>query len=503
MIMPGVSSGAVTVTGAATVSSSTPFTVTTPTLNPVPQGGKIVGSGSVGESQQGWCVALSADGNTMAVGALWDSSNTLQWSTNYSRGSAWVFVRSGTSWMEQFRIVGTGSTGRMGHSVALSADGNTLAVGDPGDGIGGVLVYTRTGTTWSQQGSKLIGNGYIGSPNLGTSVSLSADGNTLAIGAANDNTRIGATWIFTRTGNVWTQQGNKLVGTGGILYTTQGDAVSLSADGNTLAVGGEGDSLYRGACWIFTRNGSAWTQVGGKLKGTGATNSAYHGFRLALSADGNTLAVAGNGDSSSRGATWIYVRSGNAWTQLGSKIPGEGSTYGQSVSLSADGNILAIGETTFSPYRGRVRLFSRTGTSWTQLGNDLMVTGTNPNAGMLFGKSVALSTDGKTLAAGGIWDSQFKGSTWVFSGETAPIIPTSVAAVNQEATASFWPNPATNQITISGGREAGSMRIIDADGKNVFTSRYMRGESVELPAIATGLYWIQIDGQSATPMMKW
>ena len=109
--------------------------------------------------------------------------------------------------------------------------------------------------------------------NQGCSVALSADGNTAIVGGPNDNSGIGAAWVFTRSGGVWTQQGIKLVGTGAIGAAGQGNSVALSADGNTAIVGGPGDNSDTGAAWVFTRSGGVWTQQGSKLVGTGAVGN--------------------------------------------------------------------------------------------------------------------------------------------------------------------------------------------------------------------------------------
>ena len=114
---------------------------------------------------------------------------------------------------------------------------------------GAIWIFIRSGTTWTQQGNKIVGTGAVGNAEQGISVSLSADGNTLAISSVNDDGGIGAIWVFTRSKTIWTQQGNKLVGTGA--SGGQGDSVDLSADGNTLAIGGVGDDSGLGATWIF------------------------------------------------------------------------------------------------------------------------------------------------------------------------------------------------------------------------------------------------------------
>src|SRR6202795_440519 len=91
----------------------------------------------------------------------------------------------------------------------------------------------------------------------------------------------------------FTQQGPKLVGTGAVGFSEQGQSVALSGDGNTAIVGGWTDNTYTGAAWVFTRSGGVWTQQGGKLVGTGAIGVAEQGISVGLSADGNTAFIGG------------------------------------------------------------------------------------------------------------------------------------------------------------------------------------------------------------------
>ena len=120
------------------------------------------------------------------------------------------------------------------------------------------------------------------------------------------------------------QQGPKLVGTGGVGTAEQGQSVAVSADGNTAVVGGEGDNGNRGAVWVFTRSGSVWSQQGTKLVGTGASGTALQGCSVALSGDGNTAVVGGQADNAGAGAAWVYTRSGGVWSQQGAKLFGSG-----------------------------------------------------------------------------------------------------------------------------------------------------------------------------------
>ena len=160
-------------------------------------------------------------------------------------------------------------------SVALSADGNTALIGDPGNnaGVGAAWAFTRSGQAWTQQGPKLTGSGEIGEGFFGMDVALSADGNTALVGGPRDNGEVGAAWAFTRSGQTWTQQGSKLTGSGAIGAGLFGWSVALSADGNTALIGGPADNqgvgalTGVGAAWVFTRSGQTWAQQGPKLTG--------------------------------------------------------------------------------------------------------------------------------------------------------------------------------------------------------------------------------------------
>jgi hypothetical protein len=282
------------------------------------QGPKLVGTGPVGKALQGGSVALSGDGNTAIVGGSNDDGRA---------GAAWVFTRSAAQWKQQgTKLVGIGAVGsaqgggakrkaRQGSSVALSGDGNTVIMGGPDDNgsAGAAWVFTRSGGVWSQQRSKLVGSGGVGAAYQGFSVALSGDGNTVMIGGPHDNSSIGATWVFTRSGGVWSQQA-KLVGAGGVGFgQRQGNSVALSGDGNTAIVGGPDDDYNTGAAWVFTRSGGQWKQLGVKLVGTGASakgSPAGSTTPVALSGDGNTAIIGRPNHNANIGAAWVFTRSG-------------------------------------------------------------------------------------------------------------------------------------------------------------------------------------------------
>jgi len=382
------------------------------------QGPKLVGTGAVINgpgltAQQGYAVALSSDGNTAIVGGYGDNAFT---------GASWVFVRNVGVWTQQGeKLVGTGASGqaRQGVSVALSGDGNIAIVGGPGDndGIGAAWVFVRTGGVWNSHGTRLFGGGAFGNSDQGIAVAMSADGSTAIVGGSGDHNGDGAVWVFTQLGGVWTQQGTKLVGTGAVgSVAQQGSSVALSADGNTAIVGGRGDNAFAGAVWIFTRSGGVWNQQGPKLVGTGAVGNAEQGISAALSGDGSTAISGGYSDNGTSGAAWVFTGSGGVWTQQGAKLIGIGgqefARQGISVAVSADGNTTVVGGIAGSP-AGAAWIFTRAGGLWTQLGS--MLVGTGAVGAAAQGRSVAMSGDGTTALVGGIGDNSGAGATWVYT----------------------------------------------------------------------------------------
>jgi hypothetical protein len=377
----------------------------------VQQGPKLVGS-YVGQPAQGESVAISDDGNTAIVGG------------GYDGGAAWVWIRSGAVWTQQGPKL-VGPPGNFGFTVSLSGDGNTTLVASPYYGspvaTGTVLIWTRSEGIWTQQGPMLVGSGAIGDVYQGESAALSADGNTALVGGREDNGNVGAVWVWTRSGGLWTQQGTKLVAIDAVGNAEQGISVALSADGNTAIVGGFEDNVGVGAAWIWTRIGGVWTQQGAKLVASGATGPALQGTSVALSANGNTAVIGGYFDNNGIGAAWVWTRSGEVWSQQGNKLVGSfargKSGQGSSVALSADGNIAVIAGPTDNLNDGSLWVWTRSGGVWTQQVKKLQSVEVDSHE---MGTWVSLSGDGKTIIAGGPFDNQLAGAAWVFVNEGPP-----------------------------------------------------------------------------------
>jgi hypothetical protein len=312
-------------------------------------------------------VALSANGGTAIIGGPSDNKTT---------GAAWIFVRGEGVWTQQGnKLVGKGARGEgdpvaalgQGMSVALSADGETAIVG--AWRADAAWVFTRNGGVWVQQGNKLVGGGAVANARQGISVALSADGNTAMVGGWFDNNKAGAAWVFTRKGGVWSQQGKKLVGSGAVGSARQGTSVALSADGNTAIVGAPGDNPSNpsapfgtgatGAAWVFTRNDGLWTQQGDKLIGTGGLWT-QQGASVALSADGGTAVVGGFAEDRNAGGALVFARTNGEWKQQ-EQVVGHNSV-GRSaspVTLSSDASMILLGEPHENGGMGAVRVFTR------------------------------------------------------------------------------------------------------------------------------------------------
>jgi hypothetical protein len=366
------------------------------------------------------------------------------------------------------KLTGGGAVGgsRFGASVSVSGDGKIALVGGPDDDgrKGAVWIFTRSGSTWEQLGVKLTGDGETGAGRFGSSVALSPDGNTALIGGDSDDGGKGAVWVFTRAGSAWSQQGGKLTGAGAAGKAQLGISVAVSADGNTALAGGYLDNNLKGAAWVFTRSGATWSQQGNKLTGAGGVGVGQLGIDVALSADGNTALAGGSVDDAGKGAAWVFTRSGSTWAQQGGKLTGGGAVgagvFGSSVALSAAGDTALVGGF-FDGGKGAAWAFTRSGAAWSQQGGKL--TAVDEIGSGRFGNSVGLSADGKSAFVGGTTDDGGQGAAWSFarSGSTWSQQGDKLTGSGVTGTAEFGHDVALSadgRIALAGGQ-------LDASGK--------------------------------------
>jgi uncharacterized protein (TIGR03437 family) len=349
-------------------------------------------------------------------------------------GSVWIFVKSNGEWAQQGnKLQGTGEVAlngagvNFGVSVAISADGNTTVVGSTADNsdTGAAWIFTRSSSgSWSQQGTKLVGSGAAGFARQGTSLAISGDGNTVATGGSYDNNGTGAVWVFARANGTWTQQGGKLLPADSTGPSNEGVSLALSSDGNTLITGGPNDNNSVGALWQYQRSGNTWSQSGTKMVPSDAKYASAVGESLALSADGSTIVAGGYLPPLGAGTEWVFTSAGGVWTQQGPGLVGldsepspEGSIQGRGVAISADGNtMVTIGSS--------VWIFSRANGIWTQRVGMLTINGGGPArpGAPLVGSAIALSGDASTLFVSGytVASGQVTWVAWVYTVPPGP-----------------------------------------------------------------------------------
>jgi hypothetical protein len=248
-------------------------------------------------------------------------------------------------------------------------------------------------------------NGEAAGDNSGSSVSFNEDATVIAIGARQNDgngSNSGHVRIYNYNGTAWTQLGGDIDGETSSDYS--GNSVSLSSDGKTIAIGAsvnDGPGSNSGHVRIYNYNGTAWTQLGGDIDGEAAGDQS--GQSVSLSSDGKIVAVGAktnDGNGTNSGHVRIYNYNGTAWTQLGTDIDGEAVSdqSGYSVSLSSDGKTVAIGAVANGTSSGHVRIYNYNDTDWAQLGADI----DGEAASDYSGYSISLSSDGASVAIGAI-----------------------------------------------------------------------------------------------------
>ncbi len=380
------------------------------------QQAKLIAMNGSAQDYFGAAVALSADGSTALVGANVNGVDSPD-----KPGSAYVFTRSGAAWSQQARLAASDGVANdvFGCSTALSSDGNTALVGAVYGNAKGLLDYgaaylmARSGASWSQQ-AKLPPA--LGSANsrFGGSVALNADGNTALVGSPDDtiNGRAeqGSAHVFAHIGGRWRPQG-RLTASDGEAGDLFGYSVALSADGNTALVGAYRDDCdsqaNKGSAYVFVRNGTQWSQQA-RLTVSGGMADDMLGYAVALRADGSQALVSAIGEEvagkADQGVAYVFMRSGESWSQyywLAASDGEAGDAFGSAVSLSADGNVILVGacgdDVDGQTGQGSAYIYTRSGGNWVLQSH---TTGLNGAAGDQFGWSAALSADGYTAVVG-------------------------------------------------------------------------------------------------------
>lgn len=311
---------------------------------------KLTASDGFANDRFGNSVAISNSGDTVIVGASFADVNGA-----VDRGATYVFIKSGTTWTQQVKLAASDGLANDNFGSSVAINGTTAIVGAAGadingkDSQGAAYVFVKNGTTWTQQ-FKLTASDGAKLDNFGNSVAI--NGNIGIVGAhrADINGAVdrGAAYVFARNvNNTWTQQA-KLLASGGLANDNFGSSVA-SNSGDTVIIGAAfadiDGVLNRGAAYVFVANGTTWTQQTRLLASEGKENNK---FGNSVSVSGNTAIVGDEGANidgkSAQGAAYVFIKSGTTWTQQVKLLASDGAkldNFGSGVAIS--GNTAIVG----------------------------------------------------------------------------------------------------------------------------------------------------------------
>ena len=470
-----------------------------------------IGSDIDGEKyfdRSGSSVNISSDGNIVAIGA---PGNDGTGGNGTDSGHVRVYKNISGVWTQIGQdIDGEAAGDYSGSSISLSTNGEILAIGAVRNSVNGnftghVRVYKNISNVWTQIGSDIDGEAAY--DEFGTSVSLSSDGNIVAIGAPlNDGNgdKSGHVRVFKNLSDVWTQIGEDI--NGEAAEDISGWSVSISSDGNIVAIsarGNDGTFANSGHVRVYKNESDVWTQIGQDIDGEALYDNS--GDCISLSSDGNIIAIGatlndGNGDRS--GHVRIYKNESDVWTKIGEDIDGElESSSGFSISLSNNGSIIAIGALYFDDgtiYNiGHVRIYQNINDIWTQVGEDIIGEAANDNSGV----SVSLSSNGATIAIGAHandGNQDASGHVRVYD-LSAIILSLEDNFINQNFT--IFPNPVKEkfQLQLNNTLEFKNVKLYNVFGQQVLQSKK---SIINVSSLSTGIYYVEVNTNQGKGVKK-
>ncbi len=377
-------------------------------FNYTPTGSQHEATATDGTSFDSFGYSVAVDGTFAVVGAP-----NHQVGSNDGQGSAYVFVQVDNSWLLDKELTASDGKANDGFGSSVAISGNTVVVGannnvvGNNDSQGAAYVFTFNGATWSQQ-QELTASDGTGGDNFGFNVAI--DGNTTVIGAygrqVGNNAKEGSAYVFTRSGTTWSQQ-QELTASDGTGSDHFGTSVSISGTSLVIGAGDHqvGSHVQQGSAYVFTSNGTTWSQQQELTAGDGAPSDE---FANSVAISGNTVVVGAAshkvGSNAGQGAAYVFTRSGTSWSQqqeLTSSDGGVNDNFGASVSLSGAAAVVGAYEHKVGSNTGEGSsyVFTSNGTNWSQ---QQELTASDGAAGDLNGISVAISSTG-TVVVGAIY----------------------------------------------------------------------------------------------------
>jgi Flp pilus assembly pilin Flp len=448
--------------------------------------------GEADGDRSGRSVSLSSDGSVVAIGSIYNSGNGTE------SGHVRIYQNLDGTWTQIGNdIDGEAAGDQSGKSVSLSSNGSVIAIGAPfNDGAGHVRIFQNINGTWTQIGNDIIGE--AAGDYFGYSVNMSSSGLIVAIGApcnggAGDNA--GHVRIYQNIDGTWTQVGNDI--DGGAASDLAGISVSLNSNGSIVSIGAPGYINHVGQVRIYQNLGGSWMQVGQDIDGAFYSSL---GGSVSLSSDGSVVAMggpkadAGNGRWS--GVVRIYQNLNGTWVKIGEDIlAGERQELsGLSVSLSSDGSIVSIGapgNQAWPPQAGHCSIFQNLNGNWTQVGYEI-------NGDIVddyFGNSVSLSSDGAIVAIGALNNGNYAGQVKIYKNNSLVGIP---EILNPGISVS--PNPTTGIINFKFSINSSiQIYIYDIAGRIIYNNQLLMHNNqfqIDLSSFKNGIYIIKIQSDN-------
>ncbi len=314
-------------------------------------------------------LAVAISGDTAIVNARFDNDAGL------NSGSAYVFVRSGTTWTEQAKLTASDAAAGDEFGVSVAISGDTAIVGshmddEAGSGSGSAYVFVRSGSTWTEQ-AKLTASDAAAGDLFGHNVVILGDTAIVSAHLSDDaGPDSGSAYVFARSGSTWTEQA-KLTASDAAPSNFFGHNSGISGD--TIIVGAEntfGTKPFAGAAYVFTKSGSTWTEQA-KLTASDAAKDDHFGHSVEISGDTAMVGAFWDDDAGSKsGSAYVFVRSGSTWTEqakLTASDAAVGDWFGHSTSIIGDTALIGSErDNDAGPDSGSVYVFERSGSTWTE-----------------------------------------------------------------------------------------------------------------------------------------
>ena len=459
--------------------------------------------GQMANEQSGTSSNLNADGTVLVVSAPSALDNGIM------KGKVRVFEWNGSSWIQKgIDMIGSSLGDAFGNTVAISANGNIVIIGAPGNlspdylsptgPTGYARIFEWNGSNWVQKGTDILGA--AANDIAGNTVSINANGNIIGMSIPGFDGANGANCGTIRNyewnGTTWIQKGSDILGPTANTYL---GSHALNASGNIIAIGSAGDSTggsNAGSVKVFEFNGTSWTQKGNTVLGNNSILQG-HGSTLAIDDTGTNFITGGYSfTNGALGYVKAYTWNGLSWIPKGATLLGTTGSdfFGTAVDISQDGSVIAASSLTL--LNGYVRVFKFVGSSWIQEGSDIL--GEAP--GDQFGRSLSLSANGSILSAG----TPFNDGNGASAGHIRVFENTSLSTTDfDNTTISFYPNPAQDMVNFSSKNSIEDIIIYNLLGQEVLTKQVNSNQfSINISHLSSGTYIAKLNQNQKSKSVK-